>query len=141
MSDPGGAASETAKAFGDPFGTLAGLVAGFVPEGPLRTLALVIEGLCVALAPFIYKYYLGVLAQGSQPEGSLERQDYDSLRRGLAGENLAARLYTKWLTKFLGWIERFFGDVDMADRTLFPSDGFRPKAEIRLTGIRPRVLC
>ncbi|MGO9720588.1 MAG: hypothetical protein ACLPIG_03780 [Methylocella sp.] len=120
MSDPGGAASETAKAFGDPFGTLAGVVAGFVPEGPLRTLVLVVEGLCAALAPFIYKYYLGVLAQGSQPEGSIERQEYDRLRAGLAGDNLAARLYAKWLTAFLDGIEHFFGDAGIADRTLFP---------------------
>jgi hypothetical protein len=68
----------------------------------------------------MYKYYLGVLAQGAQPEGSLERQDYDKLRASLAGDTLAARLYGKWLTAFLDWIERFFGDVGMADRTLFP---------------------
>lgn len=94
--------------------------AGFVPEGPLRTAVLLVYGLCVAVAPFIYKYHLGVLAQGAQPEGSLERQDYDRLRAGLAGGNLAARLYAKWLTAFLDGVERFFGDVGMADRTLFP---------------------
>ena len=65
--------SEAAKAIGDPFGTLAGLLAGFVPEGPARTAVLVVEGLCAAVAPFIYRYYLGVLAQGAAPEGSLER--------------------------------------------------------------------
>ncbi|HEY8008581.1 MAG TPA: hypothetical protein VIE66_17710 [Methylocella sp.] len=64
--------------------------------------------------------YLGVLAQGAQPEGSIERQDYDMLRASLAGDNLAARLYAKWLTKFLDGVERFFGDVGMADRTLLP---------------------
>ena len=52
-------------------------LAGFVPEGPARTAVLVVEGLCAALAPFIYNYYLGVLAQGAQLEGSLERQHYD----------------------------------------------------------------
>jgi hypothetical protein len=95
-------------------------LAGFVPEGPLRTAVLLVYGLCVAVAPFIYKYYLGVLAQGAQPEGSIERQDYDKLRASLTGGNLAARLYAKWLTAFLDWIERFFGDAGMADRTLFP---------------------
>jgi hypothetical protein len=94
--------------------------AGFAPEGPLRTAVLVVYGLCVAVAPFIYKYYLGVLAQGAAPEGSLERQDYDKLRASLAGDSLAARLYAKWLIAFLDWIERFFGDSGMADRTLFP---------------------
>jgi hypothetical protein len=112
--------SEAAMAIGDPFGTLAGLVAGFVPEGPLRTAVLVSEGLCAALAPFIFKYYLGVLAQGAKPEGSLERRDYDRLRAGLAGDNLAAQLYAKWLTAFLDGVERFFGDAGMADRTLLP---------------------
>jgi len=96
------------------------LLAGFAPEGPLRTAVLLVYGVCVAVAPFIYRYYLGVLAQGAAPEGSLERQDYDKLRAGLAGGNLAARLYAKWLTAFLDGVERFFGDAGLADRTLFP---------------------
>lgn len=96
------------------------LLAGFVPEGPARTAVLLVYGLCVAVAPFFYKYYLGVLAQGAAPEGSLERQDHDRLRASLAGGNLAARLYAKWLTAFLDWIERFFGDAGIADRTLLP---------------------
>jgi hypothetical protein len=96
--------SEAAKEIGDPFGTLAWLVAGFVPPGPARTAVLLIEGLCVFAAPFIFKYYLGVLAQGAQPEGSLERKDYDALRASLAGGNLAEWLYAKWLTAFLDWV-------------------------------------
>jgi len=96
------------------------VIAGFVPEGPLRTLVIVTYGLCAAIAPFVYKYYLGVLAQGAKPEGSLERQDYDRLRASLKEGNLAERLYAKWLTAFLDWIEHFFGDAGMADRTLFP---------------------
>jgi hypothetical protein len=35
-------------------------------------------------APFIYKYYLGILAQGAQPEGSIERQDHDGRGRNRA---------------------------------------------------------
>jgi hypothetical protein len=115
-----GSCVDVAKAIGDPLGTFIGWLAGLLPEGPARTLLYVVVGLCVAVAPFIYKYYLGVLAQGAKPEGSTERQDYDKLRANLAGGNLAARLYAKWLTKFLDWIERFFGDAGMADRTLFP---------------------
>jgi hypothetical protein len=112
------AASEATKAIADPLGTLVGWVFGFIPEGPLRTLFIVVVGLCVAIAPFFYWCYLGLLAQGAKPEDSIERQDYDKL--GLAGGNLAARLYAKWLTAFLDGVERFFGDNGMADRTLFP---------------------
>jgi hypothetical protein len=49
--------SEAAKSIGD-------LIAGFVPEGPLRQAVLVVEGLCGLAAPVTYKYYIGVLAQG-----------------------------------------------------------------------------
>jgi hypothetical protein len=42
--------------------TIGEWLAGFAPEGPLRSAVLLIYGLCVAIAPFIYKYYLGVLA-------------------------------------------------------------------------------
>ena len=93
--------------------------AGFAPEGPLRSAVLLVYGLCVAVAPFIYKYYLGVLAQGAQPEGSVERQDYDRLRASLAGDNLAARLYAKWLTAFLDRVERFFGDAGTEGQRAF----------------------
>ncbi len=119
MADAGSSV-DVAKAIGDPLGTFIGWLAGRLPEGPARTLLFVVVGLCVAVAPFIDKYYLGVLAQGAAPEGSIERQDYDKLRASLAGGNLAARLYAKWLTAFLDGVERFFGDVGMADRTLFP---------------------
>ena len=113
-------ACEADKVFDESVKTIVGCVATLVPEGPARTLLYVVVGVCAALSPFIYKYYLGVLAQGAQAEGSEERKDYDELRANLAGGNLAARLYAKWLTAFLDGVERFFGDVRMADRTLFP---------------------
>jgi len=109
-------------------------LAGFTPEGPLRTAVLLVYGLCVAVAPFIYKYYLGVLAQGAAPEGSIERQDYDRLRASLAGGNLAARLYAKWLTAFLDGIERFFGDAAVSACFLVEDTG------TALDGARPRPL-
>jgi hypothetical protein len=112
--------SDAAKAIGDPLGTVVGWMAGLLPEGPARTLLFVVTGLSILAAPFIYKYYLGLLAQGAQLEGSLERHDYDELRTGLAGDNLAARIYAKWLTGFLDWVEHFFCDAGMGDRTLFP---------------------
>jgi hypothetical protein len=119
MSDQSGA-SEAAKDIGGPLGPIFGLGLRLLPEGPLQTLLYVVIVLCVVLWPFVNKYYLGLLAQGSKPEGSIERQDYDRLRASLAGGNLATRLYAKWLTAFLDGVERFFGDAGKADRTLFP---------------------
>jgi hypothetical protein len=111
---------EADKVLDAPLRTIVGCLAEVLPKGPAQTALYCVAGLCILAAPVMYKYYLGVLAQGAQPEGSLERQDYDKLRASLAGDILAARLYGKWLTAFLDWIERFFGDVGMADRTLFP---------------------
>lgn len=107
---------------------LAGLVGAFATWllvrsaalGATETLLLVGVGIGCAAMPVAYNYYLGVLAQGTAPPGSVERCDYDRLRASLEGDKLAARLYTKWLRKMLDWVERFFGDAGMADRSLFP---------------------
>jgi hypothetical protein len=111
---------EAAKLLDEPSKTIIVCIAEVIPPGPLRALLYVIGWICIALAPLIFAYYFMLLAHGGAKEGSSERQDYDKLRMSLAGDNLAARLYTKWLTAFLDWIERFFGDAGMADRTLFP---------------------
>ncbi len=75
----------------------------------------------VALAFFLlFARNIGVLGARGKPEGSPERQTYAKLRASLAEGNMPARLYAKWLTIFLDWVERFFGDAGMADRTLFP---------------------
>jgi hypothetical protein len=111
---------EADKVLDAPLRTIVGCLAEVLPKGPAQTALYWVAGLCILAAPVMYKYYIGVLAQGTQPEGSLERKDYDKLRASLAGDNLTARLYAKWLTAFLDWIERFFGDAGMADRTLFP---------------------
>lgn len=104
--------SEVAKHIGD-------LIAWFAPEGLLRDAVLVIYSLCGALVLVVYRYYLGLLAQGAAPEGSQERKDYDALRASLAGGNLAARLYAKWLTTFLDGVERFFGDAGTEGQRAF----------------------
>jgi hypothetical protein len=111
---------EAEKAVHSPFEALAVCVSKAMPEGPLGTFLLCVLVLFVAAAPFVFKRYVGLVGQGSQPEGSLERQDYDKLRASLAGDNRVTRLYAQWLIKFLDWIERAFGDVGMAGRTLFP---------------------
>jgi hypothetical protein len=66
----------------------------------------------------IHRRYLGIL--GANRHVPAERQAYDTLRNNLIKGNLPARLYARWLTRFLDWIDRFFGDAGMAGRTLFP---------------------
>jgi hypothetical protein len=111
---------EIAKAFDHPITTIFVCAAKLMPEGPATILLLVVLVCCTAAVPFVFRYYAGLVGQGAAPEGSIERQDYDKLRASLTGDNLAARLYAKWLTAFLDGVERFFGDAGMADRTLFP---------------------
>jgi hypothetical protein len=106
---------EADKVLDAPLRTIVGCLAEVLPKGPAQTALYWVAGLCIIAAPVMYKYYIGILAQGAAPEGSIERQDYDKLRA-----SLAARLYAKWLTAFLDRVERFFGDAGMADRTLFP---------------------
>jgi hypothetical protein len=89
----------------------------------LLTSAGSIVGLIFSL---MYKRYVGILAASAHDKNTTdrnaraERQAYDELRKGLRGDNIAARLYADWLTKFLDAVDRFFGDAGMADRTLFP---------------------
>jgi hypothetical protein len=80
----------------------------------------------------MYRRYLGVLASGGARKGSPARAAYDALRESLSGENVVVRNYIKRLRAFLDWIERFFGDVGMADRTLFPhAFGLKTPAALR----------
>jgi hypothetical protein len=85
----------------------------------LAALAKVLLFACVLALGLIYRRYLGIL--GADRRRAAERQGYDGLRNSLAEGNLAVRLYAEWLTRFLDWIDRFFGDAGMADRTLFPN--------------------
>jgi hypothetical protein len=61
----------------------------------------------------------GLSAAGDR-EGSPERDSYKRLRASLARGGLAALLFIRRLTKFLDAIDHFFGDANIADRTLFP---------------------
>jgi len=60
-----------------------------------------------------------VLGYGGGRKGYLARDRYDRLRESLSGGNLASRLCSDWLARFLDEVDRFFGDASMADRTLF----------------------
>jgi hypothetical protein len=85
---------------------------------PLAVLASVLFAACNLILGLMYRRYLLILGANRRVAG--ERQVYDGLRASLAEGNLAARLYADRLTRFLDWIDRFFGDAGMADRTLFP---------------------
>jgi hypothetical protein len=103
------------------FAGFAGLAGFFGVIGPTLAAALSLIGaICGPTAFLIYRRYLGVLGAGARPKGSPARQAYDALRESLSEGNMAARLYAIRLTAFLDWIDRFFGDAGMADRTLFP---------------------
>jgi hypothetical protein len=84
----------------------------------LAALGRVALAVCALVLGLTYRRYLGIL--GADRRKPAERQAYDALREGLAQGNLAARLYAERLSEFLDWIDRFFGDAGMADRTLFP---------------------
>ena len=92
----------------------------WVTEGSaLATLGKVLLlAVCAPILGLIYRRYIGIL--GADRRRQAERQVYDGLRNNLVEGNLAARLYADRLTRFLDWIDRFFGDAGMADRTLFP---------------------
>jgi len=109
-----------APIFGGLVGFVTWLSAG-TPYGPaLAALVSVVVAFCGLAFALYFDRTLGVLGAGAEPDGSPERQAYDRLRASLAEGNLPERLYAKWLTRFLGWVELFFGDKGMADRTLFP---------------------
>jgi len=109
-----------APIFGGLIGFVTWLSAG-TPYGPalaaLFSVIAAVFGLAFAL---YFDRTVGVLGAGAEPEGSPERQAYDRLRASLAEGNLPERLYAKWLARFLDWVEKYFRDTGMADRTLFP---------------------
>jgi hypothetical protein len=84
----------------------------------LAALVKVLLTVCGLVLGLFYRRYLGIL--GADRRKPAERQAYDALRNSLAEGNMAARLYAERLARFLDWVDRFFGDAGMADRTLFP---------------------
>jgi hypothetical protein len=90
------------------------LTAGSAPAALVK----VVVAACALVLGLVYRRYRAIL--GANRSVPAERQAYDALRNSLARGNLAARLYADQLTRFLDWIDRFFGDAGMAERTLFP---------------------
>jgi hypothetical protein len=78
----------------------------------------VLGGLSGIALTLLYRRYLAIL--GANRRVAAERQAYDALRDSLAKGNLVARLYSDRLSRFLDWVDRFFGDAARVDRTLFP---------------------
>jgi hypothetical protein len=109
-----------AHAFGAAGGALiSGLSAG--PLGPALATVSALAGAAAGLAcSLVYRRYLGILGASAARRGTRERQAYENFRLGLSEENAAARLYARWLTRFLNWAERFFGDAGKANEGLFP---------------------
>jgi hypothetical protein len=118
--------SQFLKIVGPAIASAVGAAVGWLTGGSgslataLTTALAVIGGLGALTFPIMYRRYLGVLASGGARKGSPTRAAYDALRESLSGENLVARIYVQRLRAFLDGMERFFGDVGMADRTFFP---------------------
>jgi hypothetical protein len=86
----------------------------------LAALLAILGGVSFLAFSLMYRRYLGILSAAGDREGSPERDSYKRLRASLARGGLAARLFIRRLTKFLDAIDHFFGDANIADRTLFP---------------------
>jgi len=119
------AESTVGKYFGAPIGgALIALLTWATTESTrafspaLISLLTIVGAACGAILTLLYQRYLDVL--GADRRKPAERQAYDALRGSLVEGNLVARLYADRLTRFLNWIDRFFGDAGIADRTLFP---------------------
>jgi hypothetical protein len=113
------------KIVGPLFGAAVGSLLGWLPSGlggaigsPSTILLGVIGGMSGLTFSLMFRRYVGVLGSGGGRKGSLARDSYDRLRESLSGGNLASRLCSDWLARFLDEVDRFFGDASMTDRTL-----------------------
>ena len=104
--------------------TLGALLAWVMGSGalpaPLSHVLAILGAVCGLAFALLSQRYFGVLAASEKPAGNDERAGYDELRVSLAAGGTIQRLYAERLTRFLDWVERFFGDAGMAERTLFP---------------------
>ena len=106
--------------------------------GPALTKLLAGIGFVIGLFfAMVYRRYAVIITR----RGPQERAAYDSLRRSLAQGGLPARIYSERLQAILDAVDRFFGDADMAHRTLFPSAfGLRKPAPLWTTAAYDRCL-
>jgi hypothetical protein len=94
------------------------LVTWLTGGSALAAFAKVLLAVCSLVFGLVYRRYLGIL--GADRRRPAERQAYNALRASLAEGNMAARLYAERLSRFLDWIDHFFGDTAMPDRTFLP---------------------
>jgi hypothetical protein len=87
---------------------------------PLSVLMIVVMAIFGAWLFVVLQRNFLVLAAGGDAPGTRGREAYDALRARLAYGGLAAELYSDWLETALNKVDRFFGDADYPDRTLFP---------------------
>ncbi len=84
-----------------------------------------------ALAVGIALYYWTLLGYGGFAARSPERERYNRLRAALKGGGRIAPVYERMLRRTLDAVDRFFGDADQAERTLFPGAfGLRQRAPL-----------
>jgi hypothetical protein len=89
-------------------------------QNPLAGLLAMVSNLGGGGLALVYLRYFGVLGASEGPTRSRDRKGYDALRENLATGGPGTHLYARWLEGFLNKVDGFFGDADMADRTLLP---------------------
>ncbi|MBV8521183.1 MAG: hypothetical protein JOY71_03465, partial [Acetobacteraceae bacterium] len=115
------------------------LIGWFGGGSALATLVSVLLAVGALVLGLIYQRYLGIL--GADRRKLAERQAYESLRNSLIEGNFPARLYARWLTRFLDWIDRFFGDAGLAARTSLFARLFWLKTPVHLWTAPAFELC
>lgn len=96
------------------------------------------SGLVIGVAfALVHKRYAAIITR----RGHHERIAYDELRQSLVQGGTPARIYSEQLKTVLESTDRFFGDAEMADRTLWPhAFGLRSPAPLWTTASFERCL-
>jgi len=89
---------------------------GVTPDPALAKLLAGVGFVCGVAFALVYRRYAAIITR----RGPHERAAYDGLRQSLLAGGLPARIYSERLRVVLDRVDRFFGDADMADRTLWP---------------------
>jgi hypothetical protein len=101
--------------------------ASFIVKAAQSSLIVIVSVLSGLTFFIVYRRYLEVLRFNERPEGTIERQAYDALRKSLANPT---RFYVGLLTRVLDEVDRFFGDARRPNRTLSIHVGLRTPAPL-----------